>query len=98
MRPLCYLGYDQQSFYSGFKNEHGTKIQSIVTYDRLLGSLAELFPAPKIIGLRNKRLYIYSDAAYSPVFGIMGPFGGEDMTTAEEAVNVVMSGHRIVVE
>ncbi|RPB02874.1 hypothetical protein L873DRAFT_1833973 [Choiromyces venosus 120613-1] len=115
MRPFCHLGYDQQSFYSGFKKAHGTKFQSIMTCDGLLSSLAGPFPAPvgdwilwersgvadqlgKIMGLGDEALYVYGDTAYSPAFGIMGPFRGDSMIPAEEAVNVVMSGHRIVVE
>ncbi|RPA94895.1 hypothetical protein L873DRAFT_1699950, partial [Choiromyces venosus 120613-1] len=52
----------------------------------------------KIMGLGDEALYIYGDAAYLPAFGIMGPFRRDGMTPAEEEVNVVMSGHRIVVE
>ncbi|PWW75943.1 hypothetical protein C7212DRAFT_193732, partial [Tuber magnatum] len=52
----------------------------------------------KIMGRGDKALYVYGDAVYSPAFGIMGPFHGKGITPAEEAVNVVMSGHRIVVE
>ncbi|RPA93511.1 hypothetical protein L873DRAFT_1704691, partial [Choiromyces venosus 120613-1] len=115
MRPFCCPGYDQQSFYSGFKKAHGTKFQSIMTCDGLLSSLAGPFLTPvgdwilwecsgvadqlgKIMGLGDEALNVYGDAAYSPAFGIMGPFRGDGMTPAEEAVNVVMSGYRIVVE
>ncbi|RPA77542.1 hypothetical protein BJ508DRAFT_212702 [Ascobolus immersus RN42] len=46
-------------------------------------------------------LYLYGDPAYYPGYGIMGPFRPtltRNLTSEEEAANILMSGERIVVE
>ncbi|RPB02064.1 hypothetical protein L873DRAFT_1880710 [Choiromyces venosus 120613-1] len=104
MRPFCCPGEDQKSFYSGYKKMHTFKFQSIITPDGLLSSLVgpilqDLFRRGGI-GV-GERLYVYGDSAYSPAFGVMGPFleqVNQPLIVEEEAANIVMSGHRIVVE
>lgn len=110
-RPRPHL--DQRWYFAGEKKEHGIRFQGILTPDGILhlhgpyrgptgdwrmwencgmeARLRNLFPTPE------DRLYLYGDPAYCPAFGIMGPFRG-NITPAQEAANIVMSGQRITVE
>ncbi|RPA94495.1 hypothetical protein L873DRAFT_1830295 [Choiromyces venosus 120613-1] len=46
----------------------------------------------------TERLYVYGDSAYTPAFGVMGPFlahVNKLLTTEEEVANIVMSGLKL---